>query len=97
MAVKFEREDRAGQILEGQELFGSTQVLAGAGSSNAGRAKLSIRLMTSLLYLKHSFNLSNEELVVRRSENVVGIDWSKNATDHAARLTPARPATGVKS
>ena len=43
----------------------------GAGRSNAGRPKLPIRLMASLLYLKHSFNLSDEELVVRWSENVV--------------------------
>ena len=39
--------------------------------SNAGRPRLSIRLMVSLLFLKHSFNLSDEELVVRWSEDVV--------------------------
>jgi IS5 family transposase len=68
---KFEREDRAGQVREGQDLFGATHVLEGAGLSNAGRPKLPIRLMTSLLYLKHSFNLSDEELCTRWSENVV--------------------------
>ena len=31
-----EREDRAGRVLEGQDMFGSTQVLEGAGVSNAG-------------------------------------------------------------
>ena len=71
LAQKFERQHRAGQILEGQDLFGATGVLLGAGRSNAGRPKLPIRLMASLLYLKHSFNLSDEELVVRWSENVV--------------------------
>jgi IS5 family transposase len=71
VAAKFERQDRAGDLLEGQDLFGPTQVLAGAGVSNAGRPKLPIRLMVSLLYLKHSFNLSDEELVVRWSENVL--------------------------
>jgi IS5 family transposase len=71
MQVKFAREDRAGRVLEGQDMFGATQVLAGAGVSNAGRPKLPIRLMASLLYLKHSFNLSDEELVVRWSENVL--------------------------
>ena len=45
--------------------------LVGAGRSNAGRPKLPIRLMASPLYLKHSFNLSDEELVVRWSENIV--------------------------
>ena len=68
---KFEREDRAGQVREGLDLFGATQVLEGVGLSNAGRPKLPIRLMASLLYLKHSFNLSDEELVVRWSENVL--------------------------
>ena len=43
----------------------------GAARSNAGRPKLPIRLMASLLYLKHSFDLSDEELVVRWSENVL--------------------------
>ena len=71
LAAKFERQERAGQILEGQDMFGPTLVLEGAGTSNAGRPKLPIRLMASLLYLKHSFNLSDEELVVRWSENVL--------------------------
>jgi transposase, IS5 family len=71
LAAKFERRMRAGQLLEGQDMFGPTAVLAGAGTSNAGRPRLPIRLMASLLYLKHSFNLSDEELVVRWSENVL--------------------------
>ncbi|WP_232834538.1 IS5 family transposase [Rhodoferax ferrireducens] len=71
VAAKFERQARAGQILEGRDMFGPTQALMGAGRSNAGRPKLPIRLMASLLYLKHSFNLSDEELVVRWSENIV--------------------------
>ena len=71
VAAKFEREHRAGQILESQDLFGATQALVGAGRSNAGRPKLPIRLMASLLYLKHSVNLSDEELIVRWSENVL--------------------------
>jgi IS5 family transposase len=49
-----------GQIREGQGLFGPTQVLASAGVSNAGRPRSPIRLMAGLLYLKHSFNLSDE-------------------------------------
>lgn len=71
VAAKFERQARAGQILEGRDMFGPTQALMGAGRSNAGRPKLPIRLMASLLYLKHSFNLSDEELVVRWSENIL--------------------------
>ena len=52
-------------------MFGTTKVVVGSGRSNAGRPKLPIRLMASLLYLKQSVNLSDEELVVRWSENVV--------------------------
>ena len=71
LASKFERQHRAGQALEGRDMFGPTLAIAGAGVSRAGRPKLPIRLMASLLYLKHSFNLSDEELVVRWSENVL--------------------------
>lgn len=71
VAAKFERQHRAGQILESQDMFGTTATLVGAGRSNAGRPKLAIRLMASLLYLKHSFNLSDEEIVVRWSENIL--------------------------
>ena len=71
LAAKFERQARAGQVLEGHDLFGPTLAVAAGGLSNAGRPKLPIRLMASLVYLKHSFNLSDEELVVRWSENVL--------------------------
>ena len=71
LAAKFEREDRAGEVHESQDLFGSTLTVVGSGLSNAARPKLPMRLMASLLYLKHSFNLSNEELVVRWSENLL--------------------------
>lgn len=71
LAARFERQERAGQILEGHDMFGPSAVLVGAGVSNAGRPRLPIRLMASLLYLKHSFNLSDEEVVARWSENVL--------------------------
>ena len=71
VAAKFERLARDGQVLEGQDMFGPTLVLEGGGASNAGRPKLPIRLMASLVYLKHSFNLSDEEVCARWSENVL--------------------------
>ena len=71
LAPKFEHEDRAGEVVEGQDLLGPTATLVGAGRSNAGRPKIAVRLMVSLLYLKHSFNLSDEELCQRWSENVL--------------------------
>ncbi len=71
LAPMFERKDRAGQTNADVDLFGPSLVLVGAGRSNAGRPRLPIRLMTSLLYLKHSFNLSDEEVAQRWSENVL--------------------------
>ena len=52
-------------------MFGPTLSVAGAGVSPAGRPRLPIRLMVSLLYLKHAFNQSDESVVERWSENVV--------------------------
>ena len=71
LAPSFARKNRPEQIIEGDDLFGPTLGIAGAGVSAAGRPRLSIRLMAALLYLKHAFNLSDEELVARWSENVV--------------------------
>ena len=71
LAPMFEHKERAGQISSDVGLFGPSLALAGAGRSNAGRPRLPIRLMTSLLYLKHSFNLSDEEFAQRWSENVL--------------------------
>jgi transposase, IS5 family len=50
-------------------VHGSTLVVAGV--SPAGRPRLPTRLMCALLYLKHAFNLSDEELCERWAENVV--------------------------
>jgi IS5 family transposase len=71
LAAKFERRERAGEKVETDDLFGTTQRTVGAGSSPAGRPRLPMRLMVSLLYLKHAFNLSDEDLVSRWSENLV--------------------------
>ena len=65
------RESRAGILPEGEDLFGAGGVLVAAGVSYGGRARLPIRLMCSLLYLKHAFNLSDEETCERWAENVV--------------------------
>jgi IS5 family transposase len=70
LSPKFAHEDRAGRQALVGDLLGQHQVEFGGGVSNAGRPRLSIRLMASLLYLKNAFNLSDEELVQRWSENV---------------------------
>jgi transposase, IS5 family len=69
LAPKFERHDRPGQLIEGHDLLGSTTALVGTGRSNAGRPRMPMRLMASLLYLKHSFNLSDEAVCERWSES----------------------------
>ena len=71
LAPSLAHRDRKGRVIEGMGLFGPTLELAGAGVSPAGRPRLPIRLMASLLYLKHAFNLSDEAVVERWSENVV--------------------------
>lgn len=71
LAPLFLHEDRPGRPIEGSALFGNSVVLTRSGVSNAGRPRLPIRLMVSLLYLKNSYDLSDEELVARWSENVV--------------------------
>ena len=69
LAPKFERKDRPGQVIDDQDMLGATTMLVGAGRSNAGRPKTPIRLLASLVYLKHSFNLSDEDVCERWSEN----------------------------
>jgi IS5 family transposase len=71
LAPAFARRNRQGQAVAGSDLFGTSLQIAGAGLSAAGRPRLPIHLMAALLYLKHAFNLSDEELVARWSENVV--------------------------
>ena len=48
------RKDRRGRSIEGADLFGPTLQVVGAGVSAAGRPRLAIQLMVSLLYLKHA-------------------------------------------
>ena len=71
LAPAFAHKDRKGRAVEGADMFGPTLAVAGVGVSPAGRPRLPIRLMVSLLYLKHAFNQSDESVVERWSENVV--------------------------
>ena len=71
LAPKFVHQDRPAKPGIVVDLLGEHALEFGGGVSNAGRPRLSIRLMASLLYLKNAFNLSDEELVQRWSENVV--------------------------
>ncbi|MEO6276830.1 IS5 family transposase [Roseateles sp.] len=70
LAPHFARKARTPDSEIAQDLLGEHTVEFGGGISPAGRPRLPIRLMASLLYLKNAFNLSDEELVQRWSENV---------------------------
>ena len=71
LSPAFARRSVEGKVIDHDDLFGSPLAIEGGGASPAGRPRLPIRLMSALLYLKHAFNLSDEELVERWSENVV--------------------------
>lgn len=64
------RQERAAKRVISQDLLGVVEQEFGAGISAAGRPRLPVRLMVSLMYLKNSMNLSDEELVERWAENV---------------------------
>jgi len=68
IAHRFARRVRSGKRVEGMDLFGPSTLLVGGGMSKAGRPRLPMRLMISLLYLKHAFNESDEGVVDRWSE-----------------------------
>ena len=75
LAPIWQRRSRDGALQQSlvADLFDRTRggVLIGGGVSVAGRPRLDLRLMVSLLYLKNAFNLSDETLCERWSENVV--------------------------
>ncbi|HQQ71891.1 MAG TPA: IS5 family transposase [Alicycliphilus sp.] len=71
LAPRFARQAREGRAIAQDDLFGPSVQVACAGVAAAGRPRLPLRLMASLLYLKHAYKLSDEELVERWAENVV--------------------------
>jgi IS5 family transposase len=71
IAHRFAKQARAGKTLLDADLFGSTVSVSGAGVSKAGRPRLPMRLVASLLYLKHAFNEGGEGVVER---------WGRDAT-----------------
>jgi len=53
------RKSLPSKLVQGQDLLGTFEDELGGVVSPAGRLRLPVRLMTSLLYLKYSFNLSD--------------------------------------
>lgn len=68
IAHAFAKKVRAGKKIEDEDLFGAVSGVVVGGVSPAGRPRLPLRLMISLLYLKHAFNESDEGVVERWSE-----------------------------
>ena len=68
LAQRWARQVKAGKKIEGFDLFGPVSAVTGRGVSNAGRPRLPTRLMVALLYLKHAFNESDEDVIGRWSE-----------------------------
>ena len=68
VAHRFARQVRTGKQVQDIDLFGPAVSVVGAGYSNAGRPRLPMRLMISLLYMKHAFNESDEDVCERWSD-----------------------------
>ncbi|PVE44441.1 IS5/IS1182 family transposase [Limnohabitans planktonicus II-D5] len=94
LAHLFARQVRAGKKIEDSDLFGATEVIAGAGVSNAGRPRLPTRLMVALLYLKHAFNESDEDLIQRWGETPTWQYFSGN--EYFEHRWPCDPTQLVK-
>lgn len=71
LAPSLERAPKPVALDQVHDLFGTHERPRVAGDSAAGRPRVPVRRLLSLLYLKHAFDLSDEALVERWSENVV--------------------------
>lgn len=68
LAQRWARQVKAGKKIEDLDLFGPVAAVSAGGISKAGRPRLPTRLMVALLYLKHAFNESDEEVIQRWGE-----------------------------
>jgi IS5 family transposase len=71
LASLLRRPVRTGRHAVVEDLFGTSQQIRASGVSAAGRPRVPIRLMASLLYLKHAYGLSDEQVTARWSQDVV--------------------------
>ena len=69
-APKLAHQAKPAKRVAGADLAGTFAGELGGGVSRVGRPRLPVRLMASLVYLKNSFNLSDEEIVLRWAESV---------------------------
>lgn len=71
LAPRFARQVREGRSGAQDHLFEPSVQVAGAAVAAAGRPRLPLRLMASLLYLRRAYEFSDEKLTERWAENVV--------------------------
>ncbi len=100
-AHRFARKLRSGKKIEEHDLFGPISSVVGAGVSAAGRPRLPLRLMISLLYLKHAFKESDEGVVERWAETPTwqyfsGLDYFEHRWPCPPRQNSCRPDRLVK-
>ena len=92
LAPIWQRRSRDGALQQSlvADLFDLTRggILIGGGVSVAGRPRLDLRLMVSLLYLKNAFNLGDQALCDRWSENVVWQHFSGRDLKHPQSRAP---------
>ena len=94
LAHNFARKVKAGKQVEDIGLFGPSLQVVGGGVSNAGRPRLPIRLMVSLLYLKHAYDESDEGLCERWSDSP---SWQYfSGHDYFENRLPCDPTVLVK-
>jgi IS5 family transposase len=94
LAHNFARKVKSGKQVEDIGLFGSSLQVVGGGVSNAGRPRLPIRLMVSLLYLKHAYDESDEGLCERWSDSP---SWQYfSGHDYFENRLPCDPTVLVK-
>lgn len=94
LAHRFARQVRAGKRIENMDLFGPSVSVVGSGVAAAGRPRLPTRLMVALLYLKHAFNESDEEVVQRWGETPTWQYFSGN--EYFEHRWPCDPTQLVK-
>ncbi len=66
LAQRWARQIKAGKKIEELDLFGAVSGLADSVISNTGLPGLSTWLMVPLLYLKHTFNERDEDVILLR-------------------------------
>jgi IS5 family transposase len=85
---------RTGKKFEGADLFGPVSHAVTPRATGAGWPRLPLRLMISLLYLKHAFNESDEGVIERLGETPTWQYFS--GLDYFVHRWPCDPTTLIQ-